>query len=55
MHAFKWFKRFRNGSEALEDEQKSGQLSTLQKLEIVAEVHSLVARHQQMSLKLLKD
>jgi transposase len=39
---FEWFKRFKDGREDLQDDQRSGCTSTSQNADIIANVHEMV-------------
>jgi transposase len=48
IHVFKWFKRYREECEDIQDSPRRGQPSTTQNVEAVAELNVLVARDPQM-------
>jgi hypothetical protein len=51
----KWFKWYKEGHEALQDDQKSGHPSTSRNADTIANVREMVTRDRQWALKMLDE
>jgi predicted transposase YdaD len=48
---YDWFKRFKNGQESLEDEERSGRPSTSKNDETIEKVKNLVRSHRRLRIQ----
>jgi len=51
----KWFQRFRNGCESVEDEERSGRTSTLKPQENVERVSEMLRSNRRLSIREISE